>query len=219
MMTVEKETVASNIDEYKNSGNLLSKDSSQNEFFSRCANKVLNVAGWYCEPIPHKYKKAVIAYAPHTSNWDFPLLIGARFANKVNVQWAAKSEMFRWPFKNALKFLGGVPIERAKSTNMVQTIVNIFNDQERFLYAMSPEGTRKYQDFWRSGFYYIALEANVPIILYRLDYKNKRVTIGDVIQVTGDIEKDLAAIDMVFKDVEPKFKEKYCLAKFKNSVK
>lgn len=56
----------------------------------------------------------------------------------------------------------------------------------------------------------------MPIILYQLDYKNKRVTIGDVITVTGDIEKDLAAIDMVFKDVEPKFKEKYCLAKFKS---
>jgi len=194
-------------------------DSSQNAFFSTCANKVLDLTGWYCEPIPERYTKAVIAYAPHTSNWDFPLLIGARFANKVNVQWAGKSEMFRWPFISALTFLGGVPIERSKSTNMVQTVVNIFNNQERFLYAMSPEGTRKYQDFWRSGFYYIALEANVPIILYCLDYENKRVTIGDVINVTGDIERDLAAIDMVFKDVEPKFKEKYCLAKFKKAVK
>jgi len=216
-MTVEKETATSGIGEHGNK--VHSKDSSQNEFFSACANKILDWTGWYCEPIPHKYSKAVIAYAPHTSNWDFPLLIGARFTNKVNVQWAGKSEMFRWPFKSALTFLGGVPIERSKSTNMVQTVVNIFNSQERFLYAMSPEGTRKYQDFWRSGFYYIALEANVPIILYRLDYKNKRVTIGDVITVTGDIEKDLAAIDMVFKNVEPKFKEKYCLAKFKNPVK
>ncbi|WP_249185524.1 lysophospholipid acyltransferase family protein [Moritella sp. 5] len=193
----------------------ISTDSSQNSFFSACARKVLDLTGWYCEPIPHKYKKAVIAYAPHTSNWDFPLLMGARFANKVNVQWAGKSEMFCWPFKNILTFLGGVPIERSKSTNMVQSVVDIFNTQEQFLYAMSPEGTRKYQDFWRSGFYYIALQANVPIILYRLDYKNKRVTIGDVIKVTGDIEKDLAAIDMVFKGVTPKFKEKYCLAKFK----
>ena len=212
MMTVEKETSTMDIDD---KSKLLSKDSSQNEFFSACANKVLDLTGWYCEPIPHKYKKAVIAYAPHTSNWDFPLLIGARFANKVNVQWAGKSEMFRWPFKGVLKFLGGVPIERSKSTNMVQSVVNIFNERERFLYAMSPEGTRKYQDFWRSGFYYIALEANVPIILYRLDYKNKRVTIGDVITVTGDIEKDLVAIDMIFKDVEPKYKENYCLAQFK----
>lgn len=214
-MTIENESTTSRKYENEKYGKEISKDSSQNEFFSVCANKVLNLTRWYCEPIPHEYKKAVIAYAPHTSNWDFPLLIGARFANKVNVQWAGKSEMFRWPFKSTLKFLGGVPIERSKSTNMVQTVVNIFNDQERFLYAMSPEGTRKYQDFWRSGFYYIALEANVPIILYRLDYKNKRVTIGEVINVTGDIEKDLTAIDMVFKDVTPKFKEQYCLAKFK----
>ena len=214
-MTIKNETGISSINNNDTNGKDISKDSSQNEFFSRIANKILDLTGWYCEPIPHEYKKAVIAYAPHTSNWDFPLLMSARFANKVNVQWAGKSEMFRWPFRKVLTFLGGVPIERSKSTNMVQSVVNIFNSQERFLYAMSPEGTRKYQDFWRSGFYYIALEANVPIILYQLDYKNKRVTIGDVIKVTGDIEKDLAAIDMVFKDVTPKFKEKYCLAKFK----
>ena len=214
-MTIKNETAISSINNNDTNGKDISKDSSQNEFFSGIANKILDLTGWYCEPIPHEYKKAVIAYAPHTSNWDFPLLMSARFANKVNVQWAGKSEMFRWPFRNVLTFLGGVPIERSKSTNMVQSVVNIFNSQERFLYAMSPEGTRKYQDFWRSGFYYIALEANVPIILYQLDYKNKRVTIGDVIKVTGNIEKDLAAIDMVFKDVTPKFKEKYCLAKFK----
>jgi len=214
-MTLQNDSAKFNKRENNKNAKAIRKDSSQNAFFSECASKILDLTGWYCQPIPEQYSKAVVAYAPHTSNWDFPLLIGARFANKVNVQWAGKSEMFRWPFKSVLRFLGGVPIERSRSTNMVQTVVNIFNSQERFLYAMSPEGTRKYQDFWRSGFYYIALEANVPIILYCLDYENKRVTIGDVINVTGDIEKDLAAIDMIFKDVEPKYKEKYCLAKFK----
>lgn len=73
-MSVEKEATTSNNDEHGNSNKMPNKDSAQNEFFSACAKKILNLTGWYCEPIPHEYKKAVIAYAPHTSNWDFPFI-------------------------------------------------------------------------------------------------------------------------------------------------
>ena len=156
---------------------------------------------------PKELKKYVIIAAPHTHWIDFPLGILVKWAEAAPVNYIGKASLFKPPFGFLFKWLGGAPVNRSESTNKVQAIVDVFNKNEKFILALSPEGTRKKVEKWKTGFYYIAKGANVPIVMATLDFKNKQVKISDPYYLTNDMEKDFDFFYAYFKEVEGKIPE------------
>ena len=156
---------------------------------------------------PKELKKYVIIAAPHTHWIDFPLGILAKWAEAAPVNYIGKASLFKPPFGFIFRWLGGAPVNRSESTNKVQAIVDVFNKNEKFILALSPEGTRKKVEKWKTGFYYIAKGANVPIVMATLDFKNKQVKISDPYYLTNDMEKDFDLFYTYFKEVEGKIPE------------
>lgn len=157
--------------------------------------------------IPSNIKKCVVIAAPHTSNWDFVYSLATFRILNLPVNYLAKKELFRFPIKGILTGTGGIPVERSKSHNLVDTIVQKFNETDH-LYLMIPaEGTRKWVKKWKSGFYHVALGANVPILMGYLDYKNKEAGFGEVLVPTGNKEKDAATIKNFYANITGKHHE------------
>ena len=164
-----------------------------------------NILGWRVENgFPETPKKYIIIAAPHTSWIDFPIAILSRMSEGKMVHFIGKGSLFKWPFGYFFKALGGTPVDRDKSTNMVEGVINIFNSKEEFRLGLSPEGTRKKVDKWKTGFYYIAKGANVPIVMATLDFENKKIKISEPYYVTEDIQKDFKVFDNFYKDVKGK---------------
>jgi 1-acyl-sn-glycerol-3-phosphate acyltransferase len=151
--------------------------------------------GWKVEgTIPPEISKCVVIAAPHTSNWDFVYALATYRILNLPINYLAKKELFKFPLKGILKSTGAIPVIRSISQNLVETIVDKFNEAEH-LYLMIPaEGTRKKVEKWKSGFYHAAIGANVPILMGYLDYKNKKSGFGKVLYPSGDTVKDLAMI-------------------------
>jgi 1-acyl-sn-glycerol-3-phosphate acyltransferase len=136
-------------------------------------------------------KKYIVAVAPHTSNWDFVVGIAARSIVRMQkIKFLAKSQLFKPPHGWIFTALGGYPVERTSNHDMVTRVAELFDSQERFVLAIAPEGTRKKVDKLRTGFYYIAKAAHVPIIPVGFDYKKKEVIIGDILYPTENIAGD-----------------------------
>jgi len=152
-------------------------------------------AGWRAEGRLPDIDKYVIIAAPHTSNWDYAQMVAlaARFQRKPST--LIKDKVFEWPVLGTLvRWGGGIPIVRSESRNIVKQIADRITESERIVLAITPEGTRRKTEYWRSGFYYIAKEANVPIVLSFLDYRRKRAGGGEIIYPSGDIEADMDKI-------------------------
>lgn len=144
-------------------------------------------------------KKSVVIVAPHTANYDFIVCSFTRRILKTQINWVGKKALFAWPIGWYFKWMGGEPLERNKSENKVEAITKVFNAKEEFRLALAPEGTRKKVDKWKSGYYYIAVEANVPIIPVSLDYPSKTISIGKEFYPTGDYDNDEVEIFKFFK--------------------
>ena len=165
-------------------------------------------AGWKAEGDIHILpKKFVAILAPHTSNWDLLFALGVIFALGLKFNWFGKKEAFRWPLGGLLKRLGGIPIERSTHQNMVQQTVELIRSQERVVVGITPEGTRSSAKYWKTGFYHIAHQAAVPIVLAFLDYDRKVGGLGQQMVTTGDIEEDLKVIRGYYKGVTAKYPE------------
>lgn len=135
-------------------------------------------------------KKYVLPTAPHTSNRDFPYGLYARPIIGQWINFVGKSTLFKWPVGPVLKWMGGVPVIRERSTNFVDGVVNIFNERDEFRLCIAVEGTRKKVTHFKTGFYFIALKANVPLILCKFDFGNKKIIFEKPYHLTGDIRKD-----------------------------
>ena len=168
----------------------------------------INLAGWKIEGKMPNLKKYIIIVAPHTSNYDFLIGLSVRSILKFKASYLAKKELFRWPFGWLFRKLGGYPVDRSKKTNLVDAVVDIFNQHEEFSIAITPEGTRKFVPEWKTGFYYIAVKANIPLVLASFDYKKKVVVIADPYFPTGDKLADEKAILDFFKGHEGRFPKK-----------
>ena len=154
----------------------------------------LRTLGWKeIGPLPEKAKYLIIV-APHTSNWDVFYGVILAFALKLDARFLAKKELFRWPFSPLVKWLGGLPIDRALSSNIVDRMIHEFEANKKFVLAIAPEGTRHKAIYWKSGFYNIAEGAHVPIQLAFIDYASKTGGAGPLIYPTGDIDRDMSAI-------------------------
>jgi 1-acyl-sn-glycerol-3-phosphate acyltransferase len=168
----------------------------------------IKLLGWKTiGPLPTA-SKYIIIVAPHTSNWD--LFYGSilAFALNLDANFMAKKELFRWPFGVLMKWLGGVPINRASSGDTVEQVVRKFNEKERFILAIAPEGTRRKVNYWKSGFYHIAEGARVPILLGFIDYARKTGGAGPLITPTGDIDHDMQTISKFYSQITGKYDDK-----------
>ena len=152
---------------------------------------LFRLLGWkLINDFPQDIKKYVVIAAPHTSWIDFPIAILARMASGTMVNFIGKGSLFKGPFSFLFVYLGGTPVDRSKSNNLVDAIINIFNSRDEFRLALSPEGTRKKVEKWKTGFYYIAKGANVPIVMATLDFGQKQMKISKAYNTTDNIEKD-----------------------------
>jgi len=154
-----------------------------------------------------KIKKAVIIAVPHTSWHDFYIGVLLRSILKIKTNFVGKKELFVFPLGLFFRALGGSPIDRNTKENKVSAIAKLFKENEEFRMTMSPEGTRKKVSKWRTGFYYIAKEANVPIIMFTLDFENKQNKISEPFYPTDNIEKDFEFMHNFYKGVKGKIPE------------
>ena len=160
----------------------------------------LRCTGWTIEgSLPAHAHKSVLIAAPHTSNWDLPYTLMAAFALRLQIQWMGKSSLFRWPFGGVMRWLGGIPVQRDSSNNMVALTAQAIHAASGPLQlVLSPEGTRSQVRQWKSGFYYIALQAQVPIVMAYLDFGGKRCGLGPALLPSGDLAADMAKIQAFY---------------------
>ncbi|WP_194767438.1 1-acyl-sn-glycerol-3-phosphate acyltransferase [Tamlana sp. I1] len=152
-------------------------------------------------------KKAIIIAAPHTSWHDFYIGVLLRAVVNMKSNFIGKKELFVFPIGWFLKAIGGRPINRQENENKVDAIAKLFDNEEEFRIALAPEGTRKKVENWRTGFYYIAKKANVPIIMFTLDFENKQNKISEPFYPTDNIEEDFKVFYRFFDNVKGKIPE------------
>jgi 1-acyl-sn-glycerol-3-phosphate acyltransferase len=162
------------------------------------ARSILWLTGWRIVggvPVAPKY---VLIAAPHTSNWDFPVALMVCFALRLRVYWMGKASLFPPLLGAVMRWLGGIPVNRARSGNLVQATVDAYNSNQRLIVIVPPEGTRSKVTQWKTGFYYIALGAGVPIALGYLDFRRKEAGLSRMFEPTGDIAADMVEIQAFY---------------------
>lgn len=142
----------------------------------------------------------VIIGAPHTSNWDFPLALLAFWSIPIKAKWVGKHTIFRRPFGWLMRRLGGISLDRGNTRDFVPQVVGWFEREPQLSLVIAPEGTRSRTDYWRSGFYWIAHGAGVPIVLGFVDYEKREGGLGEWFVPTGDIEADFDRIRAFYAD-------------------
>lgn len=159
--------------------------------------KIVGNTNWSKDTV----KKAVIIAFPHTSWHDFFIGLFLRKITNVKTNFVGKKELFTWPLGYYFRAIGGASLDRTSGQNKVEAIAKLFAKQDEFRLTLAPEGTRKKVDQWKTGFYYIAKTANVPIIMFTLDFKNKQNKISEPFYPTDDMEADFAFMKAFFKGV------------------
>ena len=166
--------------------------------FHHFARFMMRRRGWRIEGKLPDLPKFVLIGAPHTSNWDFLLFLGVIFSLRANVRFMGKAELFRFPHGWFFRYCGGVPVDRKKSTGLVEQMVKVSNESKKFILTIAPEGTRHQVVEWKRGFYHIARNAGIPIVMAVVDGRHKTVRIGQVFHPTEDMEEDMKTIKGYF---------------------
>ena len=162
---------------------------------------LLTLAGWKLVTIEANVAKCVVCVAPHTSNWDF--ILGKLFYTALgrDAKFLIKKEWFFFPFNFIFDWLGGVPVDRKKRTSIVDQMVEAFNRYDNFHLAVTPEGSRKPAKEWKRGFYHIALNDKVPIVMAYIDFGKKELGLKGIFYPTGNEAEDTKAIRQHYKGV------------------
>ena len=177
---------------------------------SICKFILFNILGWRVpNDFPSDIDKYIIIAAPHTSNWDFPIAVLTKFALGKEINFIGKHTLFKPPFGFIFRALGGTPVDRSKSTNMVQALIDIFNEKDKFIFALSPEGTRKKVSKWKTGFYHVALGAKVPVVMATLNFEKKEILINKPCYLDGNQKVDFEYFHNYFKNVNGKIPENF----------
>jgi 1-acyl-sn-glycerol-3-phosphate acyltransferase len=160
----------------------------------------LKLTGWKVEGnLPPDGHKSVLIAAPHTSNWDLPYTLMVAFVLRLNIYWMGKEQIFRPPFRGLMMWLGGIPVQRESANNLVAASVQAIKAADGPLQlVVPPEGTRSKVRYWKTGFYYIATGAGVPLVLAYMDYERKISGLGPVFHPTGDLEADMVRIQAFY---------------------
>jgi 1-acyl-sn-glycerol-3-phosphate acyltransferase len=171
------------------------------------ARWILRRWGWTIVGRPPAEPKYVMIGSPHTSYWDTPvmLLCAAHFG--IPLRWLVKSQAYRPPFRGVLRLLRGIPLDRSGGRGAVAQIAEVFRAQERLALALAPDGTRRYCDYWRSGFYHIAREAGVPVVFGFQDWGTRRVGIGPTLRLSGEVRADMDQVRAFYSPMIGKYPE------------
>jgi len=169
-------------------------------FLRWIAALIMRLIGWKAVGKEIENPRFVLIGAPHTSNWDFPLMLLVVLELRLQVFWMGKHTLFRFPFGWFMKWLGGIPINRSKSHNVVNDTVRLFRENANLVVLVPPEGTRKKVTAWKSGFYHIANNAGVPILMGFVDASRKEGGLADFFYPTGDLEADMQKIRSFYAD-------------------
>ena len=164
------------------------------------ADFVLKLSGWTVDVTLPAEKKFVIIGAPHTSNWDLIITLLCIWSVQKKIHWVAKDQIFIGPFNYIFRRLGGIPVDRASANGFIRQIADRYKQQDELIIALTPEGTRAKTDHWKTGFYYIAKAANVPICLGFADYSSRTFGFGKMLYPGEDIEKDFEIIAAFYQD-------------------
>jgi 1-acyl-sn-glycerol-3-phosphate acyltransferase len=182
-----------------------------NTLFRGLSIAFLKLTGWKVEgSLPANASKCVLIAAPHTSNWDLPYTLMVAFVLRLNVYWMGKDSIFKPPFRGLMMWLGGIPVNREQSTNLVEaSSIAIKAAEGNVQVIVPPEGTRSKARYWKTGFYYIALGAQVPILMAYLDFAKKRGGLGPALLPSGDIEKDMAIVKAFYAPIKGKHTDQF----------
>ncbi len=166
------------------------------------------ITGWRVTGEVPPYKKFVLIGAHHTSNWDFPFGLAMTFIFRIKTQWMAKHTLFRWPMGIFMRALGGIAVDRKRSQGITEQMTQALEQADKMVIMIAPSGTRKKAPHWKSGFYRIAHQANVPIVCASLDFKHKVANIGLSLMPSGDVKKDMDRIREYYKDIQARYPDK-----------
>jgi 1-acyl-sn-glycerol-3-phosphate acyltransferase len=167
--------------------------------------------GWTADVTEDHPDKFIICLAPHTSNWDF--ILGLLYSRSIGmkINFLMKKEWFFWPLGPIFKSLGGIPVYRQKKTSMTDAMAETAKKADQFRLCITPEGTRSKTAEWKKGFYFIALKAGLPILLYGVDYEKKLISCKKTVIPIGDVETDMRDIKLYFKDFKGKKPENFTI--------
>ena len=182
-----------------------------NSLFRGLSIAFLKLTGWRVEGQLHPdATKSVLIAAPHTSNWDLPYTLMVCFVLRLNVYWMGKQSIFKPPFRGVMMWLGGIPVNREQSNNLVASSADALKAASGPVQLIvPPEGTRSATRYWKTGFYYIATGAQVPIMMAYMDYPNKRAGLGPLLHPTGNIEQDMVTIKAFYAPFKGKNEDQY----------
>lgn len=172
---------------------------------------ILKKLGWTIKGNTDYPDKCILCVAPHTSNWD--LLIGklVYWSLDKKASFLIKKTWFFFPMNIILNAIGGIPVDRSRKTSLTDQMAYLFKTKDKFQLAITPEGTRKANSEWKRGFYYIALESKVPIVIVVLDYKKKEVNFRKVFHPTEDADRDMKKIQSYYRGATAKHPERFAL--------
>ncbi len=168
---------------------------------------LFRISGWKTTGVVPPLKKFVVIAAPHTSAWDAVYGLGARYIFDIDISFFGKKEAFWFPLGCFLRSMGGIPVDRFASNDVVKHAVKMFSEREHLILAMAPEGTRQYAPQWRTGFYHIASQAKVPVVLAYIDFARKQVGIGPTFYPTGNMETDIETIKDFYRPIKGRYPE------------
>ena len=169
---------------------------------------ILFVTRWRVEGDAPMTKNMLVIAAPHTSNWDAILLLGAAYLLHLRINWLVKNTLFVPVLGQLMTFFGGVPVERSRSTNLVQRLAERIKHSDGTALVVPPSGTRSYTEYWKSGFYRIALEANIPVVCGYLDYERKVAGLGLSFYLSGNVKEDMDRIRAFYEPINAKYPDK-----------
>lgn len=161
---------------------------------------ILKLMGWKAIGRPIENARFVLIGAPHTSNWDFPLMIMVVLKLRLKVFWMGKHSLFPFPVGWFMKWLGGIPVDRSRAHNLVDQTVAQYRSEPEMIVLVPPEGTRSKVKEWKTGFYRIAANAEVPVLMGYVDASKKEAGLADFFYPTGDLEKDMPLIRAFYAD-------------------
>jgi 1-acyl-sn-glycerol-3-phosphate acyltransferase len=176
-----------------------------NRFSQAIGKMIFRAMGWHIEGEVPNLPKFVAIGAPHTTNWDFVVGMAALLTLGIHVHWLGKDSIFKWPVKYLWHWLGGEPVDRVNPHGVVEQTIDMFNGHERFVLALSPEGTRKTIPKWRMGFYHIAKGAKVPLLLVAFDFEHNSLNLGPLFFPTGNLAADMKTILAHYANVKGKY--------------
>jgi 1-acyl-sn-glycerol-3-phosphate acyltransferase len=172
---------------------------------------MMTLTGWRFEGSLADEPKFVMIIAPHTSNWDFVVGLWAYFTLGFRASFLGKHTIFNWPLGPFMRWLGGIPVERSVSRDRVSETVHAFDSSRELILIIAPEGTRKFVPEWKTGFYYVAKSARVPIVPVAFDFEHKIIRLFPSFRTTGDAEGDIDVLQNLYRGIKGKHPENFAL--------